>query len=141
MILPLLTAALIASGPNFTVTVNDTDDKFVLNYVSHESDNVNSPLGVWFSFSGTPSGLSGELSHKSVSYSLFDNYNPTTSPVFIAPINAFFGEKISGNWQLKIESCDDFTIKQWGITTTTIPEPSIVSLLLIGSMLFFLKRK
>lgn len=137
--LPLL-AALSLNGPNFTDIINKTDDKFTLNYVSHENGNVNSPLGLWISFTGQPSNLSGELSHKSISYSLFDNYNLTDSPLFISPIDTFFGEKINGNWQLKLFSNNVFELESWGITTT-IPEPSIVSLLLIGSSLFYFKRK
>jgi hypothetical protein len=136
----ILAAALALSGPNFTETVYETDDKFSLNYVSHDSGNVDSPLGLWFSFSGNPSNLSGELSHKSVSYSLFENYTPTTSPVFIAPIDAFFGEKVSGNWQLKIQSDTPFELNQWGVTTT-IPEPSTFSLLFLGSLLYLTRTK
>lgn len=136
----ILSAALALSGPNFTETVNETNDKFTLNYVSHNSGNVNSPLGLWFSFSGNPSNLSGELTHKSVNYSLFDNYNPTASPVFIAPIDDFFGEKISGNWQFKLCSDNSFELNQWGVTTT-IPEPSSFSLLLIGSLLWLIRTK
>jgi len=138
--IPILAAALALSGPNFTETVNETDDKFVLNYVSHDSGNVDSPLELWFTFSGgTPSNLSGELSHRSVSYSLFDNYNPTASPVFVKPIDAFFDEKINGNWQLKLSSDSSFTLDSWGINA--IPEPSMMSLLLLGSMLFYIKKK
>lgn len=136
----MLAVVLALSGPNFTETVNETDDKFILNYVSHESGNVESPLGLWFSFSGTPSNLSGELTHKSVSYSLFDNYTPTTSPVFIAPIDMFFGEKVSGNWQLKINSDTVFELEQWGVTTN-IPEPSTFSLLFLGSLLYLIRNK
>lgn len=137
--LPLL-AALAVGGLNFTETVNQTDDKFTLNYVSHDSGNINLPLELWFTFSGDfPSNLSGELSHKSVSYSLFDNYNPTASPVFVGPIDAFFGEKIGGNWQLKLFSDTTFELESWGVTT--IPEPSTFSLLLLGSALLYLKRK
>ena len=138
--LPLI-AALSLGGPNFTETVNQTDDKFTLNYNVQETGNVQSPLALWFTFSGeNPSNLSGELSHKSVSYSLFDNYNPTASPVSIAPIDSFLGEKIGGNWQLKLFSDNPFELNQWGITTT-IPEPSTFSLLLLGSALFYLRRK
>lgn len=140
MTLPLLAAALVAAGPNFSETINETNDKFTLNYVSKEDGNVNSPLGLWFTFNSQPSNLSGELSHKSVSYSLFDNYNPTESPVFVGPIDAFLGEKISGNWQLKLFSDNPFELNSWGITTT-IPEPSTFPLLLLGSVLLYLKRK
>lgn len=136
--LPLL-AALSLGGPNFTETVNQTDDKFTLNYNVQETGNVQSPLELWFSFSGQPSNLSGELSHKSVSYSLFDSYNPTASPVFIGPIDAFLGEKANGNWQLKLFSDSPFELNQWGVTT--IPEPSTFSLLLLGSALFYIRRK
>ena len=138
--LPLI-AALSLGGPNFTETVNQTDDKFTLNYNVQETGNVQSPLALWFTFSGeNPSNLSGELSHKSVSYSLFDNYNPTASPVLVGPIDTFLGEKVSGNWQLKLFSDNPFELNQWGITTT-IPEPSTFSLLLLGSALFYLRRK
>lgn len=136
--LPLL-AALSLGGPNFTETVNQTDDKFTLNYNVQEIGNVQSPLALWFSFSDNPSNLSGELTHKSVSYSLFDSYNPTASPVFVAPIDSFLGEKISGNWQLKLFSDSPFELNQWGVTT--IPEPSTFSLLLLGSALFYIRRK
>lgn len=138
--LPLLAAALITSGPNFTETINQTDNKFTLNYLSRENGNVNSPLGLWFNFTGQPSNLSGELAHIGVTYSLFDNYNPTDSSIFIAPIDAFFGERINGNWKLKIESNTPFHLNQWGITTT-IPEPSPFSLLLLGSILLYIRRK
>lgn len=140
MTLALLSSALILDGPNFVDNVFKTDDKFVRNFISHESVNIDSPLVLWFSFTGQPSNLSGELTHKSVSYSLFDNYNPTASPVIISPLNEFFGENFSGNWQFKINSDDDFELRQWGIATV-IPEPSTFSLLLLGSALFYLKRK
>lgn len=133
-------AALALSGPNFTETVNETDDKFVLNYVSHDSGNITLPLELWFNFSGNPSNLSGELSHKSVSYSLFDNYTPTTSTVFIAPIDQFFGEKINGNWQLKINSDSPFELQEWGVRTI-VPEPSTFSLLFLGSLLYLIRNK
>lgn len=136
----IATSLNYAPGPNFTKTINDTDDKFTLNHVSHEPGNVDFPLGVWFTFDGQPSNLSGELTHKSVSYSLFDNYTPTASPVFISPIDDFLGERVSGNWQLKLFSDSPFKLKQWGITTC-VPEPSVLSLLFIGSTLFYLSKK
>lgn len=136
--LPLLTA-LYLSGPNFTETINETNDRFILNSVSHEDGTVNSSLELWVSFTGQPSNLSGELTHKGVSYSLFNNYNPTDSPLFVGPIDAFLGEKVSGNWQVKILSDTVFELESWGVTTT-IPEPSTFSLLLIGSVLLYLKR-
>jgi hypothetical protein len=136
MMLSLIAAALI--GPNFIDTINETDDKFNLTYDVVNTGIINSPLELWFSFSGNPSNLSGELSHNSVSYSLFDNYNPTASPISISPLSNFIGENANGKWKLKIESNTSFTVLQWGIST--IPEPSTFSLLLIGSMLFFFKK-
>ncbi len=147
----ILTASLLGSSftnaQSFTNTVNTTTDSSVFNYVEGPASQlatveINKPLYFFMSFVGPSGEVSGELKHLGEEYTLFSEKTLSGTKVVVGPIDDFFGKSRAGNWQFKVESSNPFFVESWGITEMTIPEPSVASLVVLGtSILWFIKKK
>lgn len=140
----LLATSLSIKGQSFTNTVdqmighNTKLDYELRNNSQHTT--VSQPLSLWFSYSGVPTTIEGELNHRGDSFD-FTTILGSQNPVVVSPINSFYGDFTSGNWQLNLHSDSPFKVHQWGIST--IPEPTTIVLAGIGlaSLLIFRRRK
>jgi hypothetical protein len=143
IVLSLLTATTICGGQTFTNTVNKVIGKNTqLNYnVDNDPSyaNMTYPLTLWFTYTGTPTSIEGELSHRGESVTLFENFTPNSFVVKTTPIKVFLGENGGGNWQFNLHSDSPFTVNQWGINV--VPEPSTFMFMLtgLGVIMFFKK--
>jgi hypothetical protein len=142
IILALLLTTLFVKGQSFTNTVNIATDNAVFNYNygnNSEHIDINKPIYFFMTFAGPSGNISGELKHLGESFTLFSSQTLSGNKVVISPIDAFFGEHKSGNWQLKIESTVPFFIESWGIGELA-PEPTSMVLLGLGGLLLFSKK-
>jgi hypothetical protein len=129
---------------SFTNTVDTTvQNTRIFNEVvtAPNSELVDTPLTVWFSYSGNPSELTATLSHRGTSVKLFEDFTPSSSPVVITQVGDFVGISKQGPWVLNVTTGTGFVLNQWGVIPS-VPEPSVYALFGLGltSLFAFYKK-
>lgn len=141
----LLTAMLsVASAQTFTNVVDQNVNShkvFNFNYNDGPGNvDITQPLSFFVTFSeGTSPNIDGNLSHAGVNYSLFENVQSSSS-ILISPIDSFLGKSQGGNWSFKFDTDSPIRVFSWGVISTTIPEPEIFSLAILGGIVLFYRR-
>jgi hypothetical protein len=143
MISLLLTAMVsVASAQTFTNVVDQCVNShrvFNFNYKDGPGNvDITQPLTFFVTFSeGTSLNIDGKLSHKGVTYSLFEDV-PSSSPIVISPIDSFFGKPQGGSWSFTFDTDTPMRVYSWGVIP--IPEPSTFSLALVGGLMLLCGR-